>query len=237
MDEHELKYRLLCKAVLDALPAFAEQVDATPEAQQQLVDLLTVPAAEVHFDAEDVPSQPEEAPAEELAPWDAIREQLSNLQEMFETRLQTDAHKNRLFDELHREVIGYRNGATEKNTDSMAMDIVAILDYLTPCIERLSEKARDLADEESAKALCAQLLGELDGLQLDLTSVLDKQGVEPFTCDTLDPKHQRILSSVTQPGDEDRQIIQHVKPGYTRDGRLLRKEQIKVIRITASQAD
>lgn len=74
---------------------------------------------------------PAETPAEQTAlleKLDAVQQALATLQQSFDDKIAEDAHKNGLFDNMHRELVRYQNGVLDKIVDTIALDIIQLVD-------------------------------------------------------------------------------------------------------------
>lgn len=153
-----------------------------------------------------------------------LREALNRLTRLFETKIQTDAHKEKLFDNMHRELISFRNGVNNKPLISMAMDIITMIDGLDKAYKALSAK-----EDESQR-----LKGAMNMLQdnrQELEDILYRASFEPYSCpgDIVDTKRQRIISYEKT---DDPQKVNHIAArlgdGYEFEGQIIRHERIKI---------
>lgn len=104
-----------------------EKIIDQEEVQGKMDEKITTPVEEV---AE--PQQtPAETPAEQTAlleKLDAVQQALAALQQTFDDKIAEDTHKNGLFDNMHRELVRYQNGALDKIVDTIALDIIQLVD-------------------------------------------------------------------------------------------------------------
>ena len=100
----------------------------------EMVDEVRDPINETNQPVEEVaePQQtPAETPAEQTAlleKLDAVQQALAALQQTFDDKIAEDTHKNGLFDNMHRELVRYQNGALDKIVDTIALDIIQLVD-------------------------------------------------------------------------------------------------------------
>jgi len=172
--------------------------------------------SEVHQDNENVVAL-EEKLAEAL-------KSLTALQEAFDDKIAEDQHKNKLFDNMHRELISYQNGVLDKVINTMALDIIQLVDF-TKRYHKVYEKKEPT--EENYK----KLLRIVKGLVEDLDDVLYRQNVEPYSVsgNDVDLKRQKIIETIeTDDETKDNQIATRSVVGYEKDGKVLRPERIKI---------
>lgn len=168
--------------------------------------------------------QPEEEDTREYQYQLLILENLQRLVTQFQEKISVDSHKEKLFDNLHREVQEYKNGMLAGLTRSMELDVIALIDGLEKSLAAFEEKP---GDPDSA----GRLLEMLKGTALDLTDILYRQGIDPFTVpgDEVDVSRQTTISTV--PTDDpvlDRKVSSRLAKGWIKDGRILRPEKISV---------
>ena len=65
--------------------------------------------------------------AELLAKLDAVQQALATLRQTFDDKIAEYVHKNVLFDNMHRELVRYQNGALDKIVDTIALDIIQLV--------------------------------------------------------------------------------------------------------------
>ena len=118
-------------------PGPEEQSGEAGQMAPAAVDPLNETAAASAETEQSAAPEPEAAaaPMEEPAPAPAVTDRtdevlaaVSYLRELFENKIETDAHKNQLFDNMHRQLVKYENGAIEKVVDNMAMDVILLSD-------------------------------------------------------------------------------------------------------------
>lgn len=168
--------------------------------------------------------QPEQEDTREYQYQLLILENLQLLVHQFQEKISVDSHKEKLFDELHREVQDYKNGMLDGLTRSMELDVIALIDGLEKSLAAFGEKPED---PDSAP----KLVELLRGTALDLTDLLYRQGIDPFTVpgDEVEVSRQTTISTV--PTDDpalDRKVCARLAKGWVKEGRVIRPERISV---------
>ena len=145
------------------------------------------PAEEV-ADPNQVPAEAPVEQAELLAKLDAIQQAMQGLQECFDAKIAQDAHKNGLFDNMHKELTRYQNGALEKIVDTIALDIIQLVDTTKGHV-RVYEKKEPT--EENYK----KLLRIVKGIAEDMEDILYRQNIESYRVPghEVDVRRQKII--------------------------------------------
>lgn len=183
--------------------------------------------------ADQVPQTPSETPnsqAELLAKLDALQQAMAGLQQSFDDKIAEDTHKNGLFDNMHRELIRYQNGALDKIVDTIALDIIQLVDSTKGHV-RVYEKKE--ATEENYK----KLLRIVKGIAEDLEDILYRQNIESYRVPghEVDVRRQKIIQTVpTDDKSKDNLIAVRAADGYEKGDKVLRPERIKIFKYEAS---
>ncbi len=178
---------------------------------------------------EDVQSEnvTEEASSERNPGLEKMEEILSTvqtLQQYFEEKIETDAHKNQLFDNMHRELVRYQNGLLDKIVDTMALDIIQLADSTRKNVS-VYEKREPTEDNYK------RLLRVVKGIYEDLQDILYRQSIESYSVPghDVDVKRQKIIATVeTEKKNYDNKVAVRTAEGYEKDGKVLRPERIKI---------
>ncbi|MBS7328543.1 MAG: nucleotide exchange factor GrpE [Oxalobacter sp.] len=160
-----------------------------------------------------------------------IKASLAALQESFDQKIKTDAKKNEQFDRLHDELQDYRNGTFEKNIDAIALEIIRLIDELGNDANFYKETAET---DGTAKALYKKT----DDLRQELLDILYRQSIEPYQdkSEELDSHRQtNVQTVITEEAEKHRKIAERVADGYEKNGRVIRKERVKVYRAVPSK--
>lgn len=136
----------------------------------------------------------DETPAEQTAlleKLDAVQQALATLQQSFDDKIAEDAHKNGLFDNMHRELVRYQNGVLDKIVDTIALDIIQLVDSTKGHV-RVYEKKEPT--EENYK----KLLRIVKGIAEDLEDILYRQNIESYRVPghEVDTRRQKIIQTV-----------------------------------------
>ena len=164
-----------------------------------------------------------EALKQELAD---IKAGLATLQESFDQKIKADTYKDSLFKKLHDELQDYRNGTFEKNSDAIALEIIRLIDELGKDLEVFGQTAET---DDVSKAL----YGKTDELRQELLDILYRQSIKPYQekSEELDSHRQTNVQTVnTEEPEKHRKIAERVADGYEKNGRVIRKERVKVYR-------
>lgn len=153
-----------------------------------------------------------------------IQEALERLQKSFDDKIAQDEHKNSLFDNMHRELIKYQNGAIDKKIDAMAMDIIMLNDNVKKVIEQNT-------DVEVSEEIFKKLIRQLSGISEELEDILYRENIEPFSVvgDDVDVKKQKIIGTV-ETNDEslNNKIAERGVEGYEKEDKVLRRENVRI---------
>lgn len=200
-----------------------------------MADETKDPVGENERPAEEVaePQQnPAETPAEQTAlleKLDAVQQALAALQQTFDDKIAEDTHKNGLFDNMHRELVRYQNRALDKIVDTIALDIIQLVDTTKGHV-RVYEKKEPT--EENYK----KLLRIAKGIAEDLEDILYRQNIESYRVPghEVDVRRQKIIQTVpTDDKSKDNLVAVRVADGYEKGDKVLRPERIKIFKYEA----
>lgn len=178
---------------------------------------------------------PAETPAEQTAlleKLDAVQQALATLQQAFDDKIAEDTHKNGLFDNMHRELVRYQNGALDKIVDTIALDIIQLVDSTKGHV-RVYEKKEPT--EENYK----KLLRIVKGIAEDLEDILYRQNIESYRVPghEVDVRRQKIIQTIpTDDKTRDNLVAVRVADGYTEGDKILRPERIKIFKYEDSKS-
>ena len=164
---------------------------------------------------------------------DAVQQVLAGLQQTFDDKIAEDAHKNGLFDNMHRELTRYQNGAMDKIVDTMALDIIQLVDTTKGHI-RVYEKKDPTEDNYK------RLLRIVKGISDDLLDILYRQSIESYRVEghEVDVRRQKIIQTVpTDDPSKDNLVAVRAADGYEKDGKVLRPERIKIFKYAPDATD
>ncbi len=178
---------------------------------------------------EEQPAPPCESNVQEgelLAKLDAVQQAIADLQLAFDDKIAVDAHKNGLFDNMHRELVRYQNGALDKIVDTIALDIIQLVDT-TKSHVRVYEKKEPTEDNYK------RLLRIIKGIAEDLEDILYRQNIESYRVPghEVDVRRQKIIQTVpTDDQSKDNLIAARTADGYEKGDKVLRPERIKIFK-------
>lgn len=160
---------------------------------------------------------------------ETLLEQVSTLNKKFDQKIKTDMHKAEMFDNMHKELTQYKNGLITQVINNILIDIIQIIDINDKNISLFENQ--DCSEENYEK-----IIRILKGVSEDLTDVLYRQSVEPYTLDEIDVKRQKILQVIpTNDISLDRTIAKKIVPGYEKDGKIIRPERISIYKYKESE--
>ncbi len=163
---------------------------------------------------------------EEQAVRPEILEALNDLRSMFKSKILNDEHRNTLFDSMHKELVDYHNEANSKPLVSIALDAIALLEFIAKARARIETRP---ADEQLKAAL--KSIGDIEE---EVGDILYRAGFESYTCDgdTVDIKKQKIISyTPTDDALKVNRIAARLGSGYEFNGRIIRPERVSVYKM------
>lgn len=176
--------------------------------------------------SQQIPAEGSGEQTELLAKLDAVQQALAVLQQTFDDKIAEDTHKNGLFDNMHRELVRYQNGVLDKIVDTIALDIIQLVDTTKGHV-RVYEKKEPT--EENYK----KLLRIVKGIAEDLEDILYRQNIESYRVPghEVDVHRQKIIQTVpTDDKSKDNRIAVRVADGYEKGDKILRPERIKIFK-------
>lgn len=198
------------------------------EVQGKMDEKITTPVEEVAEPQQTL----DETPAEQTAlleKLDAVQQALATLQQTFDDKIAEDTHKNGLFDNMHRELVRYQNGALDKIVDTIALDIIQLVDTTKGHVRVYNKKE---PTEENYK----KLLRIVKGIAEDLEDILYRQNIESYRVPghEVDTRRQKIIQTVpTDDKSKDNLIAVRAADGYEKGDKVLRPERIKIFKYEA----
>lgn len=168
---------------------------------------------------EPVPSSPAEEHPDRLQ---RIESLLADIDRKFERRLQTDAHKNALFDKLHAELQEHKSGLVQKLIQPMLTDLIRLHDDVSALVSQF-------AGEEPAVQKALQPFTTLTD---DIADILERNQTEIFNepaGTAFDPSRQKVLKKIpTSDPALDKTIAKSIRPGFMWNGRIIRPQSVDV---------
>ena len=200
------------------------------EEVQKTMDEKNVTPVEGAEQVTEVPNEAEVPQSELLAKLDAVQQALATLQQSFDDKIAEDTHKNGLFDNMHRELVRYQNGALDKIVDTIALDIIQLVDTTKGHV-RVYEKKEPT--EENYK----KLIRIVKGIAEDLEDILYRQNIESYRVPghEVDTRRQKIIQTMpTDDKSKDNLVAVRAADGYEKGDKVLRPERIKIFKYEAS---
>lgn len=149
---------------------------------------------------------------------------ISFIKDKFEIEIVNNKSKDKIIDELHKEVTQYKNGLVEKLIEGMALDIIQLIDSI-------NKNSKIYESKEFTQENYNKLLTLFNSISDDLNDILYRQNIEPYTIDgdNVDIKKQKIVQ-ITDTDDESKhnKISERVSCGYENNQKVLRPERIKI---------
>lgn len=208
------------------LPRRKNFSDKDLEEVQKTMDEKNVTPVEGAEQVTEVPNEAGASQTELLAKLDTVQKALATLQQTFDDKIAEDTHKNGLFDNMHRELVRYQNGALDKIIDTIALDIIQLVDTTKGHI-RVYEKKEPT--EENYK----KLLRIVKGIAEDLEDILYRQNIESYRIPghEVDVRRQKIIQTLpTDDKSKDNLVAVRVADGYEKGDKVLRPERIKIFK-------
>ena len=203
------------------------------EVQKKMDEKNTAPVENTEPLTEQSAEQPTEQPTESLdfkrelfIKLDVVEQELVDLQKKFDDKIAEDTHKNGLFDNMHRELVRYQNGVLDKIVDTMALDIIQLVDST-------KSHARVYSKKEPTEENYKKLLKIVKGIAEDLGDILYRQNIESYrvTGHEVDVRRQKIIQTVpTDDKSKDNLVAVRVADGYEKGDKVLRPERIKIFK-------
>lgn len=197
---------------------------------QKTMDEKNITPVEGAEQVTEVPNEADASQTELLAKLDAVQQALATLQQTFDDKIAEDTHKNGLFDNMHRELVRYQNGALDKIVDTIALDIIQLVDTTKGHV-RVYEKKEPT--EENYK----KLLRIVKGIAEDLEDILYRQNIESYRVPghEVDVRRQKIIQTIpTDDKSKDNLVAVRAADGYEKGDKVLRPERIKIFKYEAT---
>lgn len=151
-----------------------------------------------------------------------LDDKMENLKKDFETKLMIDEQKDKVIDNLHRELQFYKNHEMQDRILPLVRDLIGLIDNLEK--QFVSFKEKDFENPE-------RLLTAFKYTAQDVEDILYRQGIEalPIEDGKFDSKRHKVLKTVkTTDKEKDRQIAQVFNKGFVWDQRIIRQELVAV---------
>lgn len=167
---------------------------------------------------ENAPSQ-----AEILEKMALMDQKLDSLAEKFDDKIQTDAYKNQLFDQMHNQLRKYQDDVLEAIREPIITELLDLLDGLKKYEKHMPEEATQENLEKMKK--------RFSDVREDLEDILENMDVCKYETDPQqpEPKRQKIIKTVqTDLPEQNNQIAEKMSDGYLYQNRILKYEKVAI---------
>lgn len=147
--------------------------------------------------------------------------EMQHLRQDFDAKVKYDMSKERLIENLHRELQTYREGLHFRVLRPVFTDLITMYDDIGKVINTVPT---------GSDAIFEQLRQTLTMFQEMVEDILRRNGAEPFTVEgtAFQPSRQRILKVVpTTDFALDKQIARRVRKGFSYEEIVLRAEVVE----------
>jgi molecular chaperone GrpE (heat shock protein) len=165
-----------------------------------------------------------------IAGLDAKMNQISNqliaLSDLFHTRIEDDSTKGQLFEQLHQDLVRYRDDFVFNNiTRRVFTDIVGLFD-------RVDTATNDVTIQSLTRD---DLIAHVKSFGNEILQLLRRQ--EVFAVETIPGKfdeawQEAIEAKSVENSEDDQKVLQIARKGFTYRGRILRPASVIVARHT-----
>lgn len=179
-------------------------------------------------------SEPEPASMPELVPQTGegqvlaaladLQERLEAMSASFETKIKYDAVKERVIDELHHELQGYREDLAFKLMRPLFLDLIGMHDDMSSIL-------RHAPTDENTEPAQVIMIDNLRSFQSTIEEILTRQGIDVYTevGDVFVPGRQRATKMiVTEEPELHMKLIERLRKGFAYGSRMLRPEMVTV---------
>ena len=176
------------------------------------------------WDGPSSPERPAEHSVNPPAGEDGLAGAVKELRELFLDKIQTDAYKQQLFDEMHDELQQHKNNLLDAVTRSIEGDVIKAIEDIEKSMEIY--RSRQFSQDNYRR-----LLTLFEGIKIDLADILYRNGVEPYSNDgnDVDISRQKIIATVpTEKKRLDKKVAIRHAQGWEKNGKVIRPERISV---------
>jgi len=149
---------------------------------------------------------------------------VEELRELFLQKIQTDAHKQQLFDQMHTELVQHKNNLLSALTRPLEGDVIKAIDDIDKAVGIY--RSRQYTPDNYRR-----MFALFEGVRTDLADLLYRNGVEPYTCggNNVDVARQKIIDTLpTDKKRQDKKIATRHATGWEKDGKIIRPERVSV---------
>ncbi|WP_423799930.1 nucleotide exchange factor GrpE [Neobacillus sp. SAB-20_R2A] len=154
--------------------------------------------------------------------YEKLSKQIHQLNQEVARKFKIDESKDKIIDNLHRELQGYKDNQTKDLVKPIILDLIMMID-----------RTKKQADEfDQAKDQYPQkLVNVIKDFVQDLEDILYRQGIDSYNCETedFDAKQQYIVKRIKVDDPlKDKKVAEVVGNGYIWDEKIVRPERVNV---------
>ena len=226
IEKHEI-FTLEFLEIIDKLKGFVEKYISMTQAEEsqqagETVDISTTDSKEETM----------VKPSEEKVENPEIKIVAANVTKIH-SQIQDFAYKDKIINDLHKELQQYKNGLKESFNKPLLKEIAHEYDRANKQYRFYLEKSQ----EESQSELFNKLLYEFDILSIALLNLLSNNDIEPYNFnigDTHDIELQKIVEVIeTEDPQKDGTVAECVVCGFRNieTSRIFRKSEVKIFKL------
>lgn len=159
---------------------------------------------------------------------------LHEIIDMFNEKIRTDEHKNQMFDNMHEELVKYRNGQIERSLDSVYLDLIQLAETYRNVFEYFSKI--EILNPDNVD----DIMSNLENISYDVEDILYRMGVETYSVEgnQVDPKKQKIVRTIpAETAEQENTVAMRLGKGYEKDGRIVRQEKIAIYKAITQKGE
>jgi len=173
-------------------------------------------------------------------PWETIMHELTEVQGMLRQTLIANEQREGQLETVCKELQAERDRMADQVIDGILLDVIALKEKLEVHVDDFSELTGLLISEAEKHPMltvsvgrCRRMLHLLREVEALVQDILYKNQVESFSEMEINLERQQILHNklADYVASEPRKYVETVKPGYTRGGRVIRKQLVDVIHV------
>lgn len=152
-----------------------------------------------------------------------LAQEVAALRDLFQRRLLEDQARQRMYDELYRQLEFARQGLVDQFVAPLAREILLVVDRIDALTGQGpgGETGGDSGDDA----------GNLGSVREELLEILHRRGLREVDArgQEFDPRvHEAVARVPVEPGDQVGRVVEVRRPGYALADRLLRPAQVAV---------
>lgn len=155
-----------------------------------------------------------------------LAQEVAGLRDLFQRRLLEDQARQRMYDELYRQLEFARQGLVEEFVAPLAREILLVVDRIDALAgPSAGQSGRGETGGDADDA------GNLGSVRAELLEILHRRGLREVDASgqEFDPRvHEAVARVPVEPGDQVGRVVEVRRPGYALADRLLRPAQVGV---------